>query len=70
MIHNRGAKTRTLTRHERNRLFGEGGQAKAGGRLSLGGIDEAARFVDRVFLDSPQYEAEALGAELGLRLVC
>jgi threonine dehydratase len=39
-------------------------------RLSLGHIEEAARCIDEVFLASPQYEAEALGDELGLRLVC
>ena len=34
-------------------------------RLSLGHIEEAARCIDEVFLASPQYEAEALGDELG-----
>jgi hypothetical protein len=41
-----------------------------GERLSLGRIEEAARCIDPVFLGSPQFEAEALGDELGLRLVC
>jgi threonine dehydratase len=52
-------------------VFGESGRAETGGkRLSLEHIEEAARLIDPVFLDSPQYEAEALGDELGLRLVC
>jgi threonine dehydratase len=52
-------------------VFGEAGQAGTDGkRLSLERIEEAARLIDPVFLDSPQYEAEALGEELGLRLVC
>ena len=52
-------------------MFAGSGQAKTGGsRLSAGRIEEAARVVDPVFLGSPQYEAEALGEELGLRLVC
>lgn len=38
-------------------------------RLSLARIDEAAGTVDPVFLASPQYEHEALSAELGVRLV-
>jgi threonine dehydratase len=41
-----------------------------GGRISLRRIEEAARCIDPVFLNSPQYEAEVLGDELGLRLVC
>jgi threonine dehydratase len=36
----------------------------------LGRIEEAARCIDPVFLGSPQYEAETLGDDLGLRLVC
>jgi threonine dehydratase len=38
-------------------------------RLSLERIAEAATVIDPVFLDSPQYLAESLGAELGCRLV-
>jgi threonine dehydratase len=38
-------------------------------RLSLEGIEAAARQVDPVFLNSQQFESEALGHELGLRLV-
>jgi threonine dehydratase len=45
--------------------------AETGGkRLSLERIEEAVRCIDQVFLGSPQYEADALGDELGLRLVC
>jgi len=52
-------------------VFGEAGHAETDAkRLSLGRIEEAARCIDPVFLGSPQYEAEALGDELGLRLVC
>ena len=52
-------------------MFRESGQAGSDGkRLSLERIEEAARLIDPVFLGSPQYEAEALGDELGLRLVC
>jgi threonine dehydratase len=52
-------------------VFGEAQGAKTGGkRLSLGRIEEAARCIDPVFLGSPQYEAETLGDDLGLRLVC
>jgi threonine dehydratase len=51
--------------------FREAGHAEADGkRLSPERIEEAARSIDPVFLDSPQYEAEALGDELRLRLVC
>jgi threonine dehydratase len=51
--------------------FREAGHAETDGkRLSLGRIEEASRCIDPVFLGSPQYEAEALGDELGLRLVC
>ena len=54
-----------------NMVFGEPGHAEPDGkRLSPGRIEEAARCIDPVFLGSPQYEAEALGDELGLRLVC
>jgi threonine dehydratase len=52
-------------------VFGEAGHAETDGkRLSLSRIEEAARCIDGVFLGSPQYEIEALGNELGLRLVC
>jgi threonine dehydratase len=52
-------------------VFGEAGHAETDGkRLSLERIEEAARCIDPVFLDSPQYEAEALGDVLGQRLVC
>ncbi len=48
-------------------MFGEAGHVEADGkRLSLERIEEAARCIDPVFLDSPQYEAEVLGDELGL----
>ena len=51
--------------------FGEAGHVETDEqRLSLDRIEEAARCVDPVFLGSPQYEAEVLGEELGLRLVC
>jgi threonine dehydratase len=52
-------------------VFGEAGHTETDGkRLSLRRIEEAARCIDEVFLGSPQYEAEAVGDELGLRLVC
>jgi threonine dehydratase len=52
-------------------VFREAGHGETDGkRLSLGRIEEAARCIDPVFLGSPQYEAEILGGELGLRLVC
>ena len=52
-------------------MFGEAGHAETDGkRLSLRRIEKAARCIDEVFLASPQYEAEVLGDELGLRLVC
>jgi threonine dehydratase len=52
-------------------VFGEAGHAETDGkRLSLGRIEEAAWCIDPVFLSSPQYEAEVLSDELGLRLVC
>jgi threonine dehydratase len=52
-------------------VFGEAGHAERdGNRLSLGRIEEASRCIDPVFVGSPQYEAEALGDELGFRLVC
>jgi threonine dehydratase len=52
-------------------VFGEAGVAQTDGkRLSLERIEEAARYIDPVFLGSPQYEAETLGDELGLRVVC
>jgi len=38
--------------------------------LSLKRIAEAARVVDPVFLDSPQFVCEPLSDELGLRLLC
>jgi threonine dehydratase len=51
--------------------FREAGHAEADGkRLSPRRIEEAARCIDPVFLGSPQYEAEPLGDELGLRPVC
>jgi threonine dehydratase len=52
-------------------VFREAGRAETGRKhLSLERIEEAARCIDPVFLGSPHYEAEALGEELGLRLVC
>jgi threonine dehydratase len=52
-------------------VFGEVEHAEADRkRLSLERIEEAARCIDPVFQDSPQYEADTLGDELGLRLVC
>ena len=52
-------------------MVGEAGHAETDGkRLSLRRIEKAARCIDEVFLGSPQYEAEALGDELRLRLVC
>ena len=52
-------------------MFGEAGHAQTDGkRLSPRRIEEAARYIDEVFLGTPQYETEALGGELGLRLVC
>ncbi len=52
-------------------VFGKAGHAETGRkRLSPEHIEEAARCIDPVFSGSPQYEAEALGDELGLRLVC
>ena len=52
-------------------VFEEAGHAETDGkRLSLERIEEAARRIDPVFLGSPQYEAEVLGDELGMRLVC
>jgi threonine dehydratase len=38
-------------------------------RLSLERIADASRRIDREFLDSPQFEAESIGAQLGCRLV-
>jgi threonine dehydratase len=54
-------------------MFGKGRRAAIGGggnRVSLERIEEAARCVNPVFLGGPQYEAEVLSDELGLRLVC
>jgi hypothetical protein len=52
-------------------VFGETGHEETDRkRLSLRRIEEVARRIDPVFLGSPQYEAEALRDELGLRLVC
>src|SRR3712207_6629431 len=52
-------------------VCGDAGYTDADGkRLALERIEEAARCIDPVFLSSPQYEVEALGDELGLRLVC
>jgi hypothetical protein len=39
-------------------------------RLRLSHIEEAARVIDPVFRDTPQFVADSLGAHLGLRLVC
>ncbi|MGH9961116.1 MAG: hypothetical protein ACREBC_29010, partial [Pyrinomonadaceae bacterium] len=39
-------------------------------RLSLERIREAARVIDPVFLNTPQFLAEALSERLGLRLIC
>ena len=38
-------------------------------RLSLDRIEQATTLIDPVFLDSPQFEGESLGRELGCRLV-
>jgi threonine dehydratase len=38
-------------------------------RLSLARIEDAARVIDPVFLDTPQFVAESLSAALGVRLV-
>jgi threonine dehydratase len=38
-------------------------------RLTISGIEAAARAIDPVFTVSPQYECEALSAELGFRLL-
>ena len=52
-------------------MFGEAGRTQSNGkRLSARRIEKAARCIDEVFLGTPQYEADALGDELGLRLVC
>ena len=52
-------------------MFGEAGRAETNGkRLSPRRIEKAARCIDEVFVGTPQYEMEALGDELGLRLVC
>ncbi len=37
-------------------------------RLSLGRVRDALRYIDPVFLNSPQFESEALGTVLGVRL--
>ena len=51
---------------EKSMVFGEAGHVRIDGkRVSLERIEEAARCIDPVFLGSPQYEAEALGDELG-----
>jgi threonine dehydratase len=42
----------------------------SGGRISLERIEEAARVIDPVFLDSPQFVSEGISAELGFRLLC
>lgn len=39
-------------------------------RLSLERIQEAARVIDPVFINTPQFLAEALTERLGLRLIC
>ena len=52
-------------------MFERGGPSETGGkRVSLDRIEEAVRVIDPAFLGSPQFEAEALGDELGSRLVC
>jgi len=38
-------------------------------RLSLERIETAARSIDPVFLNSPQFESEPLSDELGMRLI-
>ncbi|HEV2690359.1 MAG TPA: pyridoxal-phosphate dependent enzyme [Bryobacteraceae bacterium] len=38
-------------------------------RISLEQIEKASRTIDPVFLNSPQFESETMGAELGMRLV-
>jgi len=38
-------------------------------RLSLERIETAARTIDPVFLNTPQFESESLSDELGMRLV-
>jgi threonine dehydratase len=47
------------------------GQATVAGmhRLSLAHIADARRFIDPVFLDTPQFESESLSAKLGCALV-
>ena len=44
-------------------------QDRSGGGLSLENIAQASRTIDPVFRDSPQFEAEGLGRQLGCRLV-
>jgi threonine dehydratase len=39
-------------------------------RVQLANIEEAAQVIDPVFRNSPQFVAESLGAQFGLRLVC
>ena len=41
---------------------------KGARRLSLGRVERAAGVIDPVFLDSPQFECEPLGEELGVRI--
>ncbi len=41
---------------------------KSARRLSIGRVEQAARVIDPVFLDSPQFVCEPLGEELGARL--
>lgn len=41
---------------------------KGARRLSLGRVERAAGVIDPVFLDSPQFECEPLGEELGVRM--
>jgi threonine dehydratase len=38
-------------------------------RISLEQIEKASRSIDPIFLNSPQFESETIGGELGLRLV-
>ena len=44
------------------------GSARPVSRLSLGNLVEASTHIDPVFTNTPQYECEALSAELGTRL--
>lgn len=49
----------------------EGGiMPREGGRISTARIEEAARAIDPVFLNSPQFVSASLSAKLGMRLLC